>query len=68
MEVPSESLKGELGIQEPVILCEPQFITVNRCGSPVLCFFISFTPRSYKEDSLGDFLKEKERENGRGNR
>jgi hypothetical protein len=30
MEVPSESFKGELGIQEPVIHGEPQIFTVNR--------------------------------------
>jgi hypothetical protein len=45
MEVPSESFKGELGIEEPVILCEPRILTVNqwladtktnRCGSSFL--------------------------------
>ena len=30
MEVPSESFKGELGIEEPVILCEPRILTVNQ--------------------------------------
>ena len=30
MEVPSESFKGELGSQEPVIHGEPQIQTVNR--------------------------------------
>jgi hypothetical protein len=29
MEVPSESFKGELGIEEPVILCEPRILSFS---------------------------------------
>ena len=60
MEVPSESFKGELGIQEPVILCEPQILTVNRWLAGIISFyFISDegnSPRKWNEGWVLIFL------------